>query len=91
MKKFHATISSPQKVIFDGEINSLTVPAVGGAIQILSDHMPLVSVLEKGEIFYTSEKKNETLKIDHGVVEVKGDKKVMVLVVIEEEEESGEK
>jgi len=29
--------------------NSLTVPAVGGAIQILSDHMPLVSVLEKGE------------------------------------------
>ncbi len=47
MKKFHATISSPQKVIFDGEINSLTVPAVGGAIQILSDHMPLVSVLEK--------------------------------------------
>jgi len=88
MKKFHVTISSPQKVIFDGEIESLTVPATGGDIQILAEHMPLVSVLEAGEIMYIPEKEEKVLKIAHGVVEVKGDRKVMVLVVIEEEEET---
>ncbi len=43
------------------------------------------------KLFILQKRRDETLKIDHGVVEVKGDKKVMVLVVIEEEEESGEK
>jgi len=87
MKKFHATISSPQKVIFDGEIESLTVPATGGDIQVLAEHMPLVSVLEAGEIIYILEKDEEKLKIAHGVVEVKGDKRVIVLVVLDEDEE----
>lgn len=82
MKKFHLTISSPQKVVFDGEAESLSVPAVGGTIQILAEHMPLVAVLEAGEIIYNEEK----IDISHGVVEVKGNKRVVVLVVLKEEE-----
>jgi F-type H+-transporting ATPase subunit epsilon len=82
MKKFHITISSPQKVIFDGEIESITVPATGGSIQILSDHMPLVSVLEAGDVVYGE----ESFKIAHGVIEVKDNNRVVVLVVLDEEE-----
>lgn len=84
MKEFHCTISSPEEIVFDGELTTLTVPTGEGTIQILADHMPLVSTLGTGEISYIHEKEEKLLQITHGVVEVKDDK-VVVLVVVKEE------
>ncbi len=70
-------ISSPEKVIFDGELESIIVPAIDGNIQILSEHMPLVATLEEGEVEYEDKK----IMITHGVVEVKSGREVIVLVV----------
>ena len=41
-------IVSPEKVLLSAEVNSVTVPGVEGEFQMLNNHAPIVSVLEKG-------------------------------------------
>lgn len=43
-------IISPERVICDAEVSSLSVPGVDGEFQMLENHAPIVSVLEKGYI-----------------------------------------
>lgn len=80
MKKFTCVVSSPEKVVFDGEIDAVSVPAEGGTLQILADHMPLVVALAQGEVVFGDQK----VSISHGILEVRDDKSVVVLVVLSE-------
>ena len=41
-------IVSPEKVLLSAEVNSVTVPGGEGEFQMLNNHAPIVSVLEKG-------------------------------------------
>jgi F-type H+-transporting ATPase subunit epsilon len=41
-------IVSPEAKLFKGEVTSVTVPGVDGSFQILNNHAPIVSILEKG-------------------------------------------
>ena len=43
-------IVSPEKVVFDGEIESVTAPGVSGEFQVLKDHAPLISCLDRGKV-----------------------------------------
>ncbi len=43
-------IVSPEATLFSGEISSITLPGVNGAFQILNQHAPIVSLLQKGQI-----------------------------------------
>ena len=64
-------IVSPERVEFDGEVTSVFVPGTLGNFEILIDHAPIISSLEKGVVEYvtdTGEKK--TLNINGGFVEV---------------------
>lgn len=64
-------IVSPERVEFDGEVTSVFVPGTLGNFEILIDHAPIISSLEKGAVEYvtdTGEKK--TLIINGGFVEV---------------------
>ena len=49
-------IVSPEKVVFDGEIESVTAPGVSGEFQVLKDHAPLISCLDKGTVVYVHPK-----------------------------------
>lgn len=64
-------IISPEKRIFDGEVNSVTVPGTLGEFEILVNHAPIISSLEPGTVRYeiaTGELKQ--LEIESGFVEV---------------------
>lgn len=64
-------IISPEKRIFDGEVNRVTVPGTLGEFEILVNHAPIISSLESGEVSYeiaTGELKQ--LEIESGFVEV---------------------
>ena len=64
-------ILTPQKPLFSGEVDSVTLPGVSGAFTILADHAPMISSLRMdGEISYTQNHKMETLVIGGGFVEV---------------------
>lgn len=67
-------IVSPEKVIFDGEIVSVTAPGVSGEFQILKDHAPLISCLDKGKVVYVDSEGQHEMTISSGFVEVNKNK-----------------
>ena len=64
-------IVSPEKVEFTGEVKSVTVPGTLGSFEILNNHAPIISSLEKGVVEYTTDDGKQQLNIDGGFVEVK--------------------
>ena len=64
-------IVSPERIEFDGDVESVLVPGTLGQFQILVNHAPIISSLEKGKVVYdlpSGEKKE--LSIIGGFVEV---------------------
>ena len=45
-------IVSPERVEFDGEVESVLVPGTLGSFEILNDHAPIISTLDKGVVEY---------------------------------------
>ncbi|RVT79785.1 F0F1 ATP synthase subunit epsilon [Flavobacterium sufflavum] len=87
-------IVSPEASLFKGEVTSVSVPGVNGSFQILNNHAPIVSLLQKGTVKITAPSfsfskesaklfskvndQNYTLAISSGTIEMK-DNKVIVL------------
>ena len=63
-------IVSREKIVFDGEIESVTAPGVAGEFQILKDHAPLISCLDKGKVVYVTPSGREEMFISSGFIEV---------------------
>ena len=64
-------IVSPERIEFEGEVVSVLVPGTMGQFEILNNHAPIISSLDKGRVVYAlpdSEKKS--LDISGGFVEV---------------------
>lgn len=64
-------IISPEKRIFEGEVNRVTVPGTLGEFEILVNHAPIISSLESGKVSYEIATGELTqLEIESGFVEV---------------------
>ncbi len=48
MNKFHLTIVTPDGCKFDGEVESVSMPASEGAVQVLAHHVNYVTTLGMG-------------------------------------------
>ncbi len=59
-------IVSPEKVEFTGQVESVKVPGSKGNFEILNNHAPLISTLQKGVVEYDGKQ----LPILGGFVEV---------------------
>ncbi|MBO5537889.1 MAG: ATP synthase F1 subunit epsilon [Prevotella sp.] len=64
-------IISPEKIEFDGEVESVLVPGTMGQFEILTDHAPIISTLDKGFVEYGTREGKRRLNILGGFVEVK--------------------
>jgi len=64
-------IVSPEKVVFSGEVESVKVPGTLGSFEILTDHAPIISSLEDGEVEFVTSQGRKQLDIKGGFVEVK--------------------
>ncbi|MFS4454625.1 F0F1 ATP synthase subunit epsilon [Maribacter sp. 2304DJ31-5] len=86
-------IVSPEATLFSGEVTSVTVPGINGEFQMLTDHAPVVSLLQEGQVKiegnisideayenkFSSDAAGKTvLNISSGTIEMK-DNKVIVL------------
>ena len=67
-------IVSPEKVEFDGAVGSVLVPGTMGQFEILNDHAPIISTLQKGDVEYVTKEGKVTLSILGGFVEVQKNK-----------------
>ena len=54
---FNFQIISPEKSVFNEEIEMVIVPGTEGDIGILSNHMPLITSLRLGNIYIYRDKK----------------------------------
>ncbi|MCG8387232.1 MAG: ATP synthase F1 subunit epsilon [Cytophagales bacterium] len=75
----HLTIITPDKKVFEGEVIAVKFPGTEGPFQVLKDHAPLISTLEKGAILYSDKRGAHTVAIEGGIVEVL-DNKIIVLM-----------
>ena len=68
---FKLSIVSPERILFEDEVQSLVVPGGEGYLGILSHHAPLISTLKVGEIKYIGRDNTEvTLATSGGFFEV---------------------
>ena len=71
MKKLQLTIVSPEKKLFQGEVNQVTLPGVMGSFTILPQHAPIVTSLTRGKNLYvTAAGKSQNLEVMGGFVEM---------------------
>ena len=63
-------IVSPEKVEYDGIVESVLVPGTMGQFEILNDHAPIISTLQKGTVEYVTSEGKTSLDILGGFVEV---------------------
>lgn len=78
-------IVSPEKIVFDGEVESVLVPGTLGSFEILNDHAPIISSLQPGKVEYATKEGKVQLMVMGGFVEVLKNK-VSLCVEIEEQQ-----
>ncbi len=79
-------VITPDKKVFEGEVESATFPGTDGFFQILNSHAPLISTLGEGPITYVVKKEGkDSVTVKGGVVEVLNNKVVALVESLEEE------
>ena len=75
------TIVSPERILFQGDAESVTVPGTKGEFEVLNQHAPIISSLKAGKLSYQSSEK-QTINILVGFIEV-ANNEVSVCVEVE--------
>jgi F-type H+-transporting ATPase subunit epsilon len=74
MATFEIEIISTDGIIFKGEVEEVVVPTKDGQITILTNHAPLISLLDEGEVIIKKEGKQQILGVLGGFLEVNKNK-----------------
>ena len=74
-------IVSPEGTLVEQAVSAVTLPGSIGPFVVLKDHAALISSLEKGDIVYVTEDREQRLPIASGFVEV-SDNQVDVCVEV---------
>lgn len=77
--KLTYTIVTPERIVQEGEADSVSVMTSLGEITILPQHVPLVALMKAGEMRMKNGKEEMLLAISTGLVEVRAGSKVVVL------------
>ena len=67
-------IVTPERSLFSGKVNMVTLPGSLGQMGILPGHAPLLSTLDIGEIILHTGNDSRFIAVSGGVVEVRPDK-----------------
>ena len=73
-------IATPQKTLFQGEVDSVQCKGLDGYFQILNNHAPMIAIIVKGNIKYTlkNDKNAYFIQTNKAVLKVK-DNNVVIL------------
>jgi len=64
-------IIAPDRLVFEGEVESVTLPGTVGSFTVLNNHAPIISSLEKGKIAYKDANGQTDVPVRSGFAEVK--------------------
>src|SRR3990167_2974785 len=83
----HLQIITPEKTVFDDEVDQVSLPTSQGQITILPNHTGLITNIEPGELIYKKHNKETLLASGFGFAQVAKDNvKVLVDLAAPEEE-----
>ena len=91
MDAFFLEIITPEKTFFRGRVESLDIPAVGGACTILAGHQPMVFATEPGSIYLTIDGQRREAFMSEGFIEVRPDETIVFSQAVEWPEEINER
>ena len=63
-------ILTPEKMLLEKQVSSVSLPGTKGRFMVLKDHAPLISSLEEGEVRYDSSEEGGSLYVRSGFVEI---------------------
>ena len=72
-------IVTPDGVIYEDEIESVSLPTQNGEITVLPHHIPLISVIKIGEIRIVKDGHEVGVAVSSGVLEVREQSEVIVI------------
>ncbi|WP_297096960.1 ATP synthase F1 subunit epsilon [uncultured Draconibacterium sp.] len=76
----HLEIITPDKKVFEGDVSLIQLPGSKGGFEILKNHAPIISTLEKGVLrIKETNGEEQQFEVDGGVIENKANK-IIVLV-----------
>lgn len=66
-------IISPEKILFEGEAQSVTLPGAVGRFTVLPRHASLVSTLVAGKISYRDASGEHSVEVGGGIADIDND------------------
>lgn len=72
-------VVTPDGVTFNDTVDEVIVPTTTGEISILTNHIPLVSVLAPGELRVKKGDQEIPMVVSHGIIEIRPGNEVYVL------------
>lgn len=85
--KIKFEITTPERTVYSKDVDSVTVPTQMGEITVLPGHIPLISLLQPGELRVKIDGKEEMMAVSGGFIEVRKDKVVVLADTAELAEE----
>ncbi len=64
-------IIAPDRMVFEGEVESVTLPGTVGSFTVLDRHAPIISSLESGKIAYKDANGQTDITVRSGFAEVR--------------------
>lgn len=86
-KTINFKIVTPEKVVYEDDVDSITIPTKSGEITILPNHAPLISALQAGEMIVKKEGAATYMAVTGGFLQVQANSKVIILADTAEREE----
>ena len=87
----HLQIITPEKTVFDEDVDQVSLPTASGQITVLPHHIGLVTSMEPGAIIYKKHQKETHLASGFGFAQVGSDAINVLVDLAAPEEELEEK
>ena len=70
MQKIKFKIITPERTVYENEVDQITLPVTDGEVTILPDHRSYIASLKAGEIMLKADKEEVHLAVSGGFVEL---------------------
>lgn len=85
--KLTLQIITPEKIAYQGEVDSISLPTEQGEITILPKHIPLVSTVQNGAMTVRNDQQEVVMAVYNGFVEVHNNHIIIMTDLAERVEE----
>ncbi len=88
--KIKFKIVTPERVVYENEVDEATIPTTEGQITVLPHHIPLMSMLNAGELILKKDGQEIPMAVSSGFIQVNNNEIIILADTAERAEEIDE-